>query len=117
MVRYYTICYRRTNLSSETLLLVADERGILHLFAGGHLRQRLASDVVMGWLTRDTRWIRVPTVAPYTVDELCCLTARPATGNAVSMAWGRDDNGRSRHRLVTPSSITRCAPVANRACS
>ncbi len=81
-MRHYTIRYRRTDPSGETLLIVDDEQGAAYLFAGGQLRQRLEGGEAGGRLARepdpDARWVRVPAVAPYTLIELHRITAVPS---------------------------------------
>ena len=83
-MRHFTIRYRWTNPSGETLLIVDDEQGTAYLFGGGQLRQRLEGGEASGPLAReftpDARWVRVPTVAPYTVDELHRITTVPRQG-------------------------------------
>ena len=88
MMRHYTIRYRRTDASGDTLLIVDDEQGAAYLFAGGQLRQRLEGGEASRRLAReldpDARWVRVPTVAPYTVDELLRITAAPGRASALA---------------------------------
>ncbi len=80
----YTIRYRSTDPCGRTRLIVDDEQGTAYLFSGGELRLRCEGTEASGRLARDlerrARWVRVPTVSPYTLGELRVIAAARTRG-------------------------------------
>ena len=87
---HYTIRYRSTDPCGRTRLIVDDEQGTAYLFSGGELRLRREGAEASGRLARDlerrARWVRVPTVSPYTLGELRVITAAWTRGEPSSPA-------------------------------
>ncbi|MDQ3899471.1 MAG: hypothetical protein M3319_03130 [Actinomycetota bacterium] len=97
MTAHYTIRYRCNEGATQTALIVEDAQGRAYLFRGGWLRREMrgnaASARLAGLLAEQTqeRWLPVPTVAGYTLEELRRLTcAAAASGTRVALAPPQD---------------------------
>ncbi len=100
MTTRYTIRYRCNEGATQTALIVEDARGRAYLFRGGSLRQGMQGNTASGSLARvledvtRTRWIPVPTVAGYTLDELDRLTSNVAVSSAgAAQSLAQDGEG------------------------
>ena len=98
MTTRYTIRYRCNEGATQTALIVEDARGIAYLFRGGSLRQGIHGNTASASLARvledvtKMRWIPVPAVASYTLDELHRLTSSLTVSRA-SMGQGLAQDG------------------------
>lgn len=74
----YTIRYRCRKPTGDVALLVEDSRGTIYLYASGTLQLRWierAARTRLGHLVASDRsWLPVPSVAPYSIEELHDLT-------------------------------------------
>ncbi len=97
MTAHYTIRYRCNVGATQTALIVEDGQGRAYLFGGGWLWQETRGNAASARLARllaeqtQTRWLPVPTVASYTLEELQRLTwTGAASGTLMALALPQD---------------------------
>lgn len=103
----YIIRYRPCGEALAGALIVEDEQQMTYLFSGGQLQGWLAGcdagERLVRALGRRERWLPVPRVAAYTLEELCRLTGaldRATVGPASTPPEvGVDDGPAAAHLL------------------
>ena len=79
MLNHYIVRFRQTRGDGMTVLIVEDEHGVAWLYSAGILHSgpspcdstgRTACDHPATRSAEASRWVRLPEVAPYTIEGL-----------------------------------------------